>query len=71
MSFRRNPAIVVKWFAGWRPWRSARPRSRVLIGVGLLTAVVLAAAIAVGAASAGLIVNLWPDQTSMFDDAKP
>jgi hypothetical protein len=67
----RNPALVVKRLAGWRPWRTAPRRSRVMIGVGLLTAAVLAVAVAVGAVSAGLIVKVWPEQGSMFDDAKP
>lgn len=71
MAFPRNPTQVVKRLAGWRPWRAAPRRSRLLIGVGLLTAAVLAAAIAVGAISAGVIVKIWPDQPSPFDDARP
>jgi len=42
-----------------------------MIGVGLLTVAVLAVAVAIGALSAGLIVKIWPEQDSLFDDAKP
>lgn len=71
MAFRPNATLFVKRLAGWRPWRAAPRRQRVLIGVGLLSAAVIAVAILVGALSAGVIVNMFPSGDPRFDDAKP
>jgi hypothetical protein len=67
----RFPFTIVRHFAGLDAWRTAPPRRRLLIGVGLLVSIVLLVAVLVGAVSAGLLVHWFGGSESMYDDARP